>query len=641
MSGTAPTGRRVVFFGSYDVQRHPRVAVLRDGLAARGHDVVEVNRPLGLSTADKVDAAQSLAGSIRMLVAMLKAWWGLWRASRREPSPDLVVVGYLGHFDVHLARLRWPGATIALDHLVGLADSARDRRVASGLKYRLLELLDHAALRRADIVVVDTEEQRGELPDWAQARAVVVPVGAAEEWYSQAPPPPAPPLRVCFVGLYTPLHGAPVIGRAIARLAGDPRIRFTMVGQGQDLDETRAAAGGADVEWIDWVPSDRLPALVASQHVCLGIFGTTPKAQRVVPTKVFQGLAAGNVVVTSDTEPQRRMLGDAALYVPPGDDAALADVLTALADDLDAAAPDAAARKAAGDGFRPDQVVATLEERWAGTDRGGHGKDRSMATRPAARSLAAGPALPANAWLRFDLLRRTLEPLPPGRVLEVGPGRGAVAARLVAAGHDYTGVEMSASAREATAEVLAADTRGTSRLVASFDELGADERFDLVCAFEVLEHIEDDTTALTEWASRLRPGGHLLLSVPAWPERFSTHDEEVGHLRRYTPDGLAEVARAAGLVDVDVRCYGFPLGFPLEHARNTISVVLQRRRAARGQSETDESAHERTARSGSWLQPPRALNGVIRAGTWPFRMVQRRFPDRGTGLVLVARAPGA
>jgi glycosyltransferase involved in cell wall biosynthesis len=53
----------------------------------------------------------------------------------------------------------------------------------------------------------------------------------------------------------------------------------------------------------------------------------------VVPNKVFQGMAAGCVVVTSDTAPQRRMLGDAAVLVPPGDPAALADALRALAGD--------------------------------------------------------------------------------------------------------------------------------------------------------------------------------------------------------------------------------------------------------------------------------------------------------------------
>ena len=51
---------------------------------------------------------------------------------------------------------------------------------------------------------------------------------------------------------------------------------------------------------------------MADHDVCLGIFGTGAKAPRVVPNKVFQGAAAGCAIVTSDTAPQRRVLGDAA-----------------------------------------------------------------------------------------------------------------------------------------------------------------------------------------------------------------------------------------------------------------------------------------------------------------------------------------
>jgi glycosyltransferase involved in cell wall biosynthesis len=608
----------VVVFGSYDVSRHPRVAVLRDGLAATGHAVTEINRPLGMSTADKVRAAGSLSGALRLAVSVVRSWVWLYRAARRHPGvPDLVVVGYLGHFDVHLARLVWPSARIALDHLVGLADTARDRGLAGGPKYWLLDRVDRAALGRSDIVVVDTEEQLEQLPEALRQRAVVVPVGATEDWFTPGSVPAPPPLRVCFVGLYTPLQGTPVIGRAISMLAGDDRFRFTMVGSGQDLDRTRSAAGAAPVEWIDWIPSEDLPQLVASQHVCLGIFGTSDKARRVVPNKVYQGLAAGNVVVTSDTPPQRRALGDAAFYVAPGDAQALAECLRKLADTLSA---DGTGWGALADRFRPERVVEPLLERVGST--------RSK------RNLAAGPALPANAWLRFDVLRAPLERLDPCRVLEIGPGRGAIAARMVAAGHDYTGVEMADEARAATERVVSAVSGGHHRLVASIDDLGAGERFGLVYAFEVLEHIEDDAGALAQWTARLEPGGQLLLSVPAFQRMYSSHDVEVGHLRRYEPEELQRLAEAAGLVEVEVTVYGFGLGPVLQAARNTVSRLVQRR----GRVE-DESPLERTKRSGGWYQPPDSMNRVVQAATWPFRVLQRSVTDRGTGLVLSARAP--
>jgi glycosyltransferase involved in cell wall biosynthesis/protein-L-isoaspartate O-methyltransferase len=607
----------VVVFGSYDVTRHPRVAVLRDGLVEHGHRVSEINHPLGMSTADKVGAAGSLRGTIGLLRRILVAWWSLYREGRRRTAPDLVVVGYLGHFDVHLARFLWPSAHLALDHLVGLADTTRDRGLASGLKYRLLALVDRAALSRADTIVVDTREQLEQLPASATARAVIVPVGATAEWFDAGSPQPPPPLKVCFVGLYTPLHGAPVIGEAIALLADDDRIAFTMVGTGQDLEATKAAAGDAKVDWIEWVPSEALPELVASQHVCLGIFGTTEKAQRVVPTKVYQGLAVGNVVVTSDTPPQRRALGDDAVFVPPGDASALAEQLRELADH-----PPTAPLRATAEKYRPARVVDPLLRR--------------MTKTTTKTDLAAGPALSPTAWMRFDLVRTELERLEHGRVLEVGPGRGAVAARLVGAGHDYTGVELSDESRSATDELLGA-LGGTYRLAASLEELGAEERFDVVLAFEVLEHIEDDRAALADWVGRLRPGGRLVVSVPAFQSRFSITDVEVGHHRRYEPDGLRQLAVDIGLVDVFVRTYGFPLGYFMEASRNVLA-----RRAQRSRQEEAPDADElieRTKRSGAWYQPPRSTNRVIQAATLPFRVAQRPVTSRGTGLLLIARAP--
>ncbi len=245
--------------------------------------------------------------------------------------------------------------------------------------------------------------------------------------------------------------------------------------------------------------------------------------------------------------------------------------------------------------------------------------------------LAPGPALSPAAWLRFDVVRPMLELPRRCRILEIGPGRGAVAARLVSAGHDYSGVELSDDVRRDTATMLGS-LGGDARVVATLDELPRDLRFDVLCAFEVLEHIEDDHAALADWVARLEPGALVVLSVPAWPERFSVTDEEVGHLRRYAPEDLRSLAAAAGLVDIEVRLYGFPLGSVLEPVRDQLT-----RRARRRRRGADESAIERTKRSGAWHQPPVWMNPAVRAGTWPFRMVQRRVPDRGTGLVLRSR----
>jgi glycosyltransferase involved in cell wall biosynthesis len=365
---------RTIIFGTYDTAMHPRIATIAEGLAARGFDVAECNIPLGLTTADRVDMLAKPWKVGGLAARLANRWFRLAVQARKLGRPDAVVVGYLGHFDVHLARLLYPRrrVPIVLDHLISAANTAKDRRIAGGgLKQRLLTLIDAAALRAADIVVVDTEEHLEIVPEKYRSKAVVVYVGAPKPWHAAAVEPSGTalsagsgPLKVVFYGLYTPLQGTPVIGEALGRLAGAP-IEVTMIGGGQDEAETkRAAAANTAVRWLDWVPAAELPALVAAHDVCLGIFGTGDKALRVVPNKVFQGAAAGCAVITSDTAPQRRVLGDAAILVPPGDAEALANALLGLANDREALLKlRHAARQLAAERFTPEQVVEPLTDR--------------------------------------------------------------------------------------------------------------------------------------------------------------------------------------------------------------------------------------------------------------------------------------
>lgn len=355
-------------FGTYDKSRHPRVAVLIDGLRASGDHVEELNEPLPLDTAGRIALLRQPWRLPLVALAQLRCWSRLIRRSgpvRRGGAYDAVLVGYLGQFDVRLARRLFRGRPIVLDHLVSAAGTASDRGLAGagGLKARLLRRIDDGALRAADVVVVDTAEQLAALPDTQRGKGLVVPVGAGEEWFAPSSRR-AGPLRVIFVGLFTPLHGAGTIAAALAELANDD-IEVTMVGTGQDhAAAQRVAAGNPRVRWIDWVPGAELPALVADQHVSLGIFGTTPKASTVVPTKVYQGAAAGCAIVTSDTTPQRAALGDAAVFVAAGDPGALATALRALAaDPVETARLGAAAHDLALARYTPAAVVAELRAR--------------------------------------------------------------------------------------------------------------------------------------------------------------------------------------------------------------------------------------------------------------------------------------
>src|ERR1700729_3727937 len=123
---------RVLLFGTYDASAHPRIAILGEGLRDSGMAVSECNAPLGLDTAARVAMLAHPWRTPALLARLARRGLTLSRQARRLPAPDVVIVGYLGHFDVHLARLLFRRVPVVLDHLVGASDTGRDRRGGGG-----------------------------------------------------------------------------------------------------------------------------------------------------------------------------------------------------------------------------------------------------------------------------------------------------------------------------------------------------------------------------------------------------------------------------------------------------------------------------------------------------------------------------
>ena len=240
------------------------------------------------------------------------------------------------------------------------------------------------------------------------------------------------------------------------------------------------------------------------------------------------------------------------------------------------------------------------------------------------------PPLAIRAWLRYDVVKRVIDGLEPNTALEIGCGQGAFGARL-AGDVKYLGVEPDqTSYRFACSRI---EPRGGTVLNGIHSVVQEGSTYDLVCAFEVLEHIEDDKGALAEWVRFVRPGGHLALSVPAFQERFGAMDTHAGHFRRYSPAELEARMVEAGLTDVKIIVYAWPLGYALEAVRNRIDT---KKLAKVG----DASLEELTGASGRTFQPTgRAMGAFVNAATIPFRYLQRLRPSAGTGLVAVARRP--
>jgi SAM-dependent methyltransferase len=137
-----------------------------------------------------------------------------------------------------------------------------------------------------------------------------------------------------------------------------------------------------------------------------------------------------------------------------------------------------------------------------------------------------------NTWPLLSRLARA----SPAR-LEVGPG---LRPRLPIAGTSFV---------DASAPAVAQLERhgGRARLGDASALPFADASFDLVCAFDVVEHVVDDRAVFLELSRVLRPGGVLVFSVPLHPEAFNDFDAFVGHARRYAPQELLARLAAHGL----------------------------------------------------------------------------------------------
>jgi SAM-dependent methyltransferase len=145
---------------------------------------------------------------------------------------------------------------------------------------------------------------------------------------------------------------------------------------------------------------------------------------------------------------------------------------------------------------------------------------------------------------RRAILRKELSRLPvTGRALDIGAAGGGNTRVLQAHGWQAVALEYS----DSVADV--AKARGISAIRADARDLPLEsDSCGLVTAFDILEHINEDYLAAAEIARVLKPGGTALIAVPCDMALWSAHDDEVGHVRRYTRSELTGVIQKAGLV---------------------------------------------------------------------------------------------
>ncbi len=262
---------------------------------------------------------------------------------------DIILIGargdYYGQPLVPLIR-RLCRKPIIFDSVITLYETqVIDRRLfgRKSLKSFLLYALDYMAFKSADLVFSDTithTEYYARFYNLPKEKTAKIPIGSDDEFfYPRKTPKCSDSFVVLFWGGFIPLQGVKYIIRAAKLLEGYPDIKFELLGNGQEYSEAIELSKTMKTSNVtfrpNWVPYNDLPNYIAKADVCLGIFGDTEKAKRVIPNKVVESLAMRKPLITGDSPAARELLKDKenCLLVQMANPRLLADGILKLRDD--------------------------------------------------------------------------------------------------------------------------------------------------------------------------------------------------------------------------------------------------------------------------------------------------------------------
>lgn len=314
----------IVAFGYHDLEA-PRYRNIRRALEAKGYAILECHT--------------SATGFLAKCVELFSQW------NKVKGTADAMYVTFPGQYLVPLTWIltRYPRKKLIFDAFVSLHDSmVDDRKLVSSWSPRawFLYAIDWLSCHLADEVILDTKAHRSFFiarfhlkPD----RVRVIYLGSRTDLFKPEEKgrrrAPGDLFKVFFYGTYIPLQGIEhIIDAAKILQERHANVRITLVGSGQmrDAMEMKAAAYGlTNVTFQSFVPLEALPAMIRASDLCLGIFGATAKAQRVIPHKVFDAVACGVPVLTEDSPAIRELFArdPLVLLCPAGNPEAIADAI--------------------------------------------------------------------------------------------------------------------------------------------------------------------------------------------------------------------------------------------------------------------------------------------------------------------------
>lgn len=294
---------KICYFGIYD-REYSRNKILISGLIKNNVEVFEcVSRKKGISKYyELIKKHQSIKNKY-----------------------DVMIVGYPGFQAMLLAKLVTE-KPIIFDAFVSIYDSMvldRAQVKRNSLKARYFWWLDKLSLTLAHLVLFDTQEHITFVSKEFKIKTDKfrrIFVGADTEVFYPTERKQNDLFKVSFYGHFIPLQGVEHILDAAKILEDDRSIVFEIIGDGQEKKKILSLAKELNLKNINFFPNLPLVQIAEKMResdVCLGIFGSTAKAQRVIPNKVYECVALRRPVITGDTPAVRELFDESELFLVP------------------------------------------------------------------------------------------------------------------------------------------------------------------------------------------------------------------------------------------------------------------------------------------------------------------------------------
>lgn len=335
----------ICFFGTYE-SSFPRTITLKEACRIKRFKVIECHKPFWENMTQKVEFF-SIISMIKYGFKLMLAYTSLAVRYLKLENHDVVIVGYNGYFDIPLAKLltKIRKKPLIFTPVFPLYETlVEDRKYVNktSIKSKIIHLIDEISCRLADFIIIETDSyidyycEEFKIP---REKYFKIPLGADETNFFQRQQKVQKKdpnlLKLLFYGKFIPLQGISYIIKAAKILEKNKDVEFEIIGSGQLSNNIRNLAAKLDnknIKFIDWINYRELPEHILDADVCLGIFGSTPKAQRGVPIKVYEALAMKKPVITGDTPAAREVFTDKvnAILCEIGNPEALADSIILL-----------------------------------------------------------------------------------------------------------------------------------------------------------------------------------------------------------------------------------------------------------------------------------------------------------------------